>query len=83
MPNFQYKAKNRTGELITGMVAAGDRRLALAELGRLGYFPLAVAAAAEKETTRKSGWRRSATRRDCPAATSLGRTRALYRVRPR
>ncbi len=64
MPNFQYKAKNRTGELITGMVAAGDRRLALAELGRLGYFPLAVAAAAEKETTRKSGWRRSATRRD-------------------
>src|SRR5438309_1025198 len=43
MPTFQYKAKTQRGELIAGSVSAGDRRLALAELGRLGYFPLSVA----------------------------------------
>ena len=42
MPTFQYKAKTQAGELVSGTVAAGDRRLALAELGRLGYYPLAV-----------------------------------------
>ena len=44
MPNFQYKAKSQAGEMITGTVAAGDRRLALAQLGRMGYFPLIVEA---------------------------------------
>jgi type II secretory pathway component PulF len=42
MPTFQYKAKNRAGELINGSLAAGDRRAALAELTKLGFFPLAV-----------------------------------------
>jgi type II secretory pathway component PulF len=39
---FQYKAKTRTGELVNGSLAAGDRRAALAELTKLGFFPLAV-----------------------------------------
>ncbi|HXI82866.1 MAG TPA: type II secretion system F family protein [Verrucomicrobiae bacterium] len=42
MPTFQYKAKTRAGELVNGSLAAGDRRAALAELGKLGFFPLAV-----------------------------------------
>jgi type II secretory pathway component PulF len=42
MPTFQYKAKTQAGQLVTGTLAAGDRRLALAELGRRGYFPLNV-----------------------------------------
>jgi type II secretory pathway component PulF len=42
MPTFQYKAKTQKGELITGTLAAGDRRTALQELGRMGYFPLTV-----------------------------------------
>ncbi len=39
---FQYKAKTRAGELVSGSLAAGDRRAALAELTKLGFFPLAV-----------------------------------------
>ena len=42
MPTFQYKAKTRGGELVSGSLAAGDRRAALAELGKMGFFPLAV-----------------------------------------
>jgi type II secretory pathway component PulF len=42
MPMFQYKAKTRAGELVSGSLAAGDRRAALAELTKLGFFPLAV-----------------------------------------
>src|SRR5271155_1284114 len=42
MPTFQYKAKTRAGEMVSGELAAGDRRAALAELGKMGFFPLAV-----------------------------------------
>jgi type IV pilus assembly protein PilC len=42
MPTFAYKAKTQAGQMVTGTLAAGDRRTALAELGRRGYFPLAV-----------------------------------------
>src|ERR1017187_1594557 len=42
MPTFQYKAKTRAGELVSGSLAAGDRRTALAELGKMGFFPLSV-----------------------------------------
>ena len=45
MPTFQYKAKTRAGELVNGSLAAGDRRAALAELGKMGFFPLAVESA--------------------------------------
>ena len=54
MPTFQYKAKTRAGELVSGSLAAGDRRAALAELGKLGFFPLAVDSA-EAETGGKKG----------------------------
>lgn len=45
MPTFQYKAKTRAGELVNGSLAAGDRRAALTELGKMGFFPLAVESA--------------------------------------
>jgi type II secretory pathway component PulF len=66
MPTFQYKAKTRAGELVTGTLAAGDRRLALAELGRLGYFPLTVETAKAEEGGRKVslGLRNRVTARD-------------------
>lgn len=54
MPTFQYKAKTRAGEVVSGSLAAGDRRAALAELGKLGFFPLAVDSA-EKEAGGKNG----------------------------
>ena len=45
MQTFQYKAKTPKGEVVNGSLAAGDRRLALAQLSRMGYFPLTVEAA--------------------------------------
>ena len=57
MPSFQYKAKTAGGELVTGSVAAGDRRTALAQLGRMGYFPLSVEAATTAEATPAPGVR--------------------------
>jgi len=51
MPTFAYKAKTQAGQLVTGTLAAGDRRTALAELGRRGFFPLLVNEA-ESETDR-------------------------------
>lgn len=53
MPSFEYKAKTPAGQLVTGTLVAADRRMALAELGRRGYFPLNVDAAmtdVEKKT---------------------------------
>jgi len=66
MPSFQYKARTRTGELIAGSVEATDRRLALAELGRLGYFPLSVDAVAERQSFQAQvrGFRSGLSRRD-------------------
>src|SRR5277367_3434797 len=54
MPTFQYKAKTRAGEVVSGSLAAGDRRAALAALGKLGFFPLAVDSA-EKQAGNKNG----------------------------
>ena len=42
MQTFQYKAKTPKGEVVSGSLAAGDRRLALAQLSRMGYYPLTV-----------------------------------------
>ena len=45
MPTFSYKAKTQAGEVVSGTLPAGDRRMALAQLGRMGYYPLVVEAA--------------------------------------
>jgi type II secretory pathway component PulF len=64
MASFQYKAKNSGGVMVAGTLTAGDRRAALAELGRLGLFPLSVEASAEVVETRGGRWRQRVTRRD-------------------
>ncbi|HVM59700.1 MAG TPA: type II secretion system F family protein [Verrucomicrobiae bacterium] len=58
MPTFQYKAKTRAGELVSGSLAAGDRRAALAELSKLGFYPLAVDNADTEPGGRGSGGKR-------------------------
>ena len=55
MPTFQYKAKTRAGELVSGSLAAGDRRTALAELGKMGFFPLTVDTGDVEQKGRKRG----------------------------
>jgi len=70
MATFQYKAKTPGGEVVTGTLTAGDRRLALVQLNRMGYFPLTVdaAGAASAQSAAKpsavAGWRHRVSRRD-------------------
>jgi len=45
MPQFSYRAKRRSGELVEGVLEVGDRPAALAQIQRLGLFPVAVEAA--------------------------------------
>lgn len=42
MPQFTYKARRRSGELVQDVVEAQDRPAALAQIERLGLYPMAV-----------------------------------------
>lgn len=72
MPTFQYRAKTQNGEAVSGALVAGDRRAALQQLSRMGYFPVAVESAdasprGPTRTGEPTGWRwrrRRLTRRD-------------------
>jgi type II secretory pathway component PulF len=67
MPQFSYKARRRTGEVVEGILEVADRSAALVQIERLGLFPVAVdaakgsaiaaAAAAERSGGRKADWR--------------------------
>src|SRR5215813_8210169 len=45
MPQFAYKARRRTGEVVQGVLEVADRSAALLQIERLGLFPVAVDAA--------------------------------------
>src|SRR3989440_5716759 len=45
MPQFSYKARRRTGEVVEGILDVTDRSAALIQIERLGLFPVAVDAA--------------------------------------
>jgi type II secretory pathway component PulF len=45
MPQFSYKARKRSGELVEGILEVADRSAALAQIQRSGLFPVAVDAA--------------------------------------
>jgi type II secretory pathway component PulF len=65
MPQFSYKARRRTGEVVEGMLDVADRSAALIQIERLGLFPVAVDAAkggaavatASVGTRQKTDWR--------------------------
>ena len=42
MPQFSYKARRRSGEVMTGTVEVADRMAALAQIERQGLFPVSV-----------------------------------------
>ena len=42
MAEFSYKARRRSGELVEGVLEVTDRPAALAQIQRLGLFPIAV-----------------------------------------
>jgi type II secretory pathway component PulF len=43
MPQFSYKARKRSGELVEGILETPDRSAALVQIQRSGLFPIAVA----------------------------------------
>jgi type II secretory pathway component PulF len=45
MAQFSYKARKRSGEVVTGMLDVVDRGAALMQIERLGLFPVAIEAA--------------------------------------
>ncbi len=45
MPQFAYKARRRSGEVVQGMLDVPDRAAALLQIERLGLFPVMVDAA--------------------------------------
>ncbi len=45
MPQFSYKARRRSGELVEGVLDVADRPAALVQIQRLGLFPVLVEAA--------------------------------------
>src|SRR5579862_2563133 len=45
MPQFSYKARRRTGEVVEGVLDVADRSAALIQIERLGLFPVVVDAA--------------------------------------
>jgi type II secretory pathway component PulF len=60
MPQFSYKARRRTGEVVQGVLDVVDRPAALVQIERLGLFPVAVeptraGAAAKAERSREDG----------------------------
>jgi type II secretory pathway component PulF len=65
MPQFSYKARRRSGEVVEGMLEVADRSAALVQIERLGLFPVAVdaakggavAASVERTTGRRTDWR--------------------------
>jgi len=60
MPQFNYKARRRSGELVEGMLEVADRPAALVQIERLGLFPVTVEAAkASAAAERKHGTPRS------------------------
>src|ERR1700690_3148186 len=42
MAEFSYKARRRSGELVEGVLEVADRPAAVAQIERLGLFPIAV-----------------------------------------
>lgn len=51
MPQFSYKARKRSGELVEGVLEVTDRSAALLQIQRSGLFPIAVADSKASTTT--------------------------------
>src|ERR1041385_682217 len=64
MPQFSYKARRRSGEVVEGVLDVADRSAALIQIERLGLFPVMVDAAKggaatliDRPTRQKTDWR--------------------------
>jgi type II secretory pathway component PulF len=59
MPQFSYRARRRSGELVEGVIEVADRSAAVSQIERLGLFPVAVATDVGKGAAVDAGARRT------------------------
>jgi len=69
MPVFSYRAADRRGQTIDGVMEAPDARAVIERLHREAYFPITVAAQTERAPWRRVGGARRIRRRDLLAMT--------------
>jgi type II secretory pathway component PulF len=55
MPQFSYRARRRSGELVEGVLDVADRSAAVSQIERLGLFPVAVDASKGAAAKTESG----------------------------
>ncbi|MFA5189111.1 MAG: type II secretion system F family protein [Verrucomicrobiia bacterium] len=79
MPDFSYSARSKSGEAVSGLLTAPDRKAALTQLVAQGYFPIAVDAAVQK----KSALARSSKAKDATPASKTGAAAKKVRVNSR
>ncbi len=77
MPQFVYRARRRTGEVVEGTLEGPDRASVLAQIERLGLFPVAVDAtkSGPQGTARASTGSTASLRRLWPSSWQAWRTR--------
>lgn len=75
MPQFTYKARRRSGEVVQGVLEVADRSAALAQIERLGLFPVSVEAARGGVATGEKPARREALAARLPPTLRAALTR--------
>ena len=71
MPQFAYKARRRSGEVVNGVLDVPDRSAALMQIERLGLFPVMIDASKAGVANAEKAAEKPAQRSLLPAAVSL------------
>jgi len=75
MPQFSYKARRKSGEVVQGVMDVADRAAALVQIERLGLFPVLVEGARGAAVVTASGEKEKAKRSLLPASFQRKRQR--------
>jgi type II secretory pathway component PulF len=80
MAQFNYKARRRSGEVVEGVLEAGDRAAAVVQVERLGVIPVSVVQAKGSTKPAKSSSSSSAGSPAARAAAAEGSQAGLSRL---
>jgi type II secretory pathway component PulF len=83
MPQFAYKAKRRTGEVVQGVMDVADRAAALSQIERLGLFPVMVDASKSGLAAAEKAEKKAEKAKDDAAKSSLSMPAVFRRRRQR
>jgi len=81
MPQFAYKAKRRTGEVVQGVLEVADRAAALSQIERLGLFPVMVDASKSGLAAAEKAEKKAEKAKDSGAKPSSMAMPAVFRRR--